>query len=476
MYGGDSIGGGSELWIQAYEVDASARSIAPIWMMKKADQDFARYATPFEQECSKLVKDPDLGSPVTVPAVVGKGDDLLVVGYVATVSGAKLYVPQGVSVNYVQLGKELEKGVPIFIANDPTTTRRPGEKGKGPLLWKRAGISEFEYTVLTRVDGGVVLVLASRATGFVESEFGPILFLAAGLAPLGQSLVRGIINSLFRREGGAIVGDLVLDGMTDELAESVAAEEATILPRSAAYVRQSGIAPTHFRAFQDAARETEVIVVVRNGKEAAIPLIEKGCPGKPKFFEPFNTNERTGILTATTEADKQLVFNNNYILVNEDRIAMRRLANGAMEDAGLKNPFWQLEPGQVIDPVLMKPVVGDYDLMGVFSETNAGQNIALHSVNGVQLQNMSSPIVEEVSQTVNQKLDLPRVLHGAQDQFAGFRGGATAFFPDGTVQYFDTAAEVDAFYASVGRQPITGAYPQPWPDVPVHDELGARRR
>ncbi len=230
------------------------------------------------------------------------------------------------------------------------------------------------------------------------------------------------------------------------------------MPRSADYVRRSGITPTHFKAFQDAARETEVIVVVRNGKESAIPLIEKGCPGKPKIFEPFNTNERTGILTATTETDKQLVYQNNYILVNENRIAIRRLANGSLEDVELKNPFWQLEPGQVIDPVLMKPVVGDYDLMGVFSPTHAGQNLTLVSKYGVTLENRTSPIVEKLSQTVNRKFDLPRVLHGAQDQYAAFRKGATAFFPDGTVQYLETEVEVKAFYGSVGRQPIKGSY------------------
>jgi hypothetical protein len=227
---------------------------------------------------------------------------------------------------------------------------------------------------------------------------------------------------------------------------------------SAAYVRKSGIPLTHFKAFQEAARETKLIVLVRNGKESAIPLIERGCPGKPKIFEPFNTNERTGILTAATEDDKQLVYKTNYILVNEDRIATRRLANGSLESVKLKEVFWQLEPGQVIDPAVMKPVVGDYDLMGVFSPTAPGRNLTLVSSHGVPRENRTSPVVEELTQTVNRKFDRPRVLHGAQDQYAGFRKGATAFFPDGTVQYMETEAEVKAFYGSVGRQPITGSY------------------
>jgi hypothetical protein len=230
------------------------------------------------------------------------------------------------------------------------------------------------------------------------------------------------------------------------------------MPKSTAYVSKSGITPAHFKVFQEAAQKEKLIVLVRNGKESAIPLIERGCPGKPKIFEPFNTDGRTGILTALKADHKQLVYKNNYLLVNGYRVATRLLAIGSLETVKLKDVFWQLEPGQVIDPVVMKPVVGDYDLMGVFSPTAAGRNLTLVSSDGVPTKNRTSPIVEKLTETVNQKFDLPRVLHGAQDQYAGFKNGATAFFPDGTAQYMETEAEVKAFYASVGRQPITGSY------------------
>ncbi len=206
-------------WIQAYEVDVSARSFALTWMVEKPDQDFARYATPFERQRGIPVKG-HLGSAYTVPVVVRTGDNFLVVGYVATVRGDHLFVPQGFLGNYTLLGKVLEKGVPVFV--------REGEAAEDlSPFWRRWGLSEFQYTVSTRVDGGVTQYLSSRATGFVESEFGPILLIATALAPLGQGLVRGIISSLFRRESGAIAGDLVLDGMTEELAQGVTAEATT---------------------------------------------------------------------------------------------------------------------------------------------------------------------------------------------------------------------------------------------------------
>jgi len=175
-------------------------------------------------------------------------------------------------------------------------------------------------------------------------------------------------------------------------ARDAAAREAEAAARVSPYVRRSGITPAHFKAFQEAAKETELVAVVRNGNEAAIPLIEKGCPGKPKIFKPFNTSKTTGILTATTEADKELVYKSNYILINDSRVATRRLANGGIETVELNSPFWQLEPGQVIDPALKKPVVGDYDLMGVFSQKNPGQNITLYSAGGKKVQNMTSPV------------------------------------------------------------------------------------
>ena len=113
--------------------------------------------------------------------------------------------------------------------------------------------------------------------------------------------------------------------------ETAAAQQiaAKLAQHSTDYARKSGITPKHFKAFQDAARETNLIAVVRNENEVAFPLIEKGCPGKPKIFEPFNTSQSTGILTATTAADKELVLNTNYILISDSRAAMWRLPNGA---------------------------------------------------------------------------------------------------------------------------------------------------
>ncbi|HLK69453.1 MAG TPA: hypothetical protein VKU19_38745 [Bryobacteraceae bacterium] len=155
---------------------------------------------------------------------------------------------------------------------------------------------------------------------------------------------------------------------------------------------------------------------------------------------------------------------------------MRRLPNGTMEPVKLERTFWKVEPGQVIDPKSLKPVVGDYDLMGVFSPKNPGQNITLHSVDGNPVANRTSPPVDTFSASVNEKFDQPRVLHGAQDQYKGFRKGATVFHPNGRVEFLPTEADVQAFYKRMGRETIQGSYPRPGPGDPAPpDELAARR-
>jgi hypothetical protein len=59
--------------------------------------------------------------------------------------------------------------------------------------------------------------------------------------------------------------------------------------------------------------------------------------------------------------------------------------------------------------------------------------------------------------------------------YKGFRKGASAYMPNGTVKHFATEGEVKAFYASLGRQPRAGMHPRPNPNTPVKDELAARR-
>jgi hypothetical protein len=115
----------------------------------------------------------------------------------------------------------------------------------------------------------------------------------------------------------------------------------------------------------------------------------------------------------------------------------------------------------VIEVASRKPIVGDYDLMGVLDPKAPGRNIALFTSNGDVLKNVSGPNVTRFQNAVNRimKKERARVLHGAQDQYGGFRGGATVFYPDGVhATYLPDEAAVKAFYAHplINRRTKTG--------------------
>jgi len=227
------------------------------------------------------------------------------------------------------------------------------------------------------------------------------------------------------------------------------------------YIAETGMTPSHFRAFQRAAQAEGVIAVVRNTNTASTRLIELGCPGKPLTIK-FNTDATTGVVTASTPADIETARGLGYLVVDQDGVARGQRG----QELRLTNAFWRVAPGQVIDARLRKPLVGDYDLMGVFRPSNPGQNIALvtHGY-GRDVRDVSSPVVQRFSTRVNAALDMTRVMHGAQDQFASFKGSATAFMPDGRAVLLRNALAVETFYNQWGRQTRTGTY-NPAPPAP----------
>jgi len=232
------------------------------------------------------------------------------------------------------------------------------------------------------------------------------------------------------------------------------------------FIPESGMTEEHFQKFQEAAQEEQVVVLVRNTNLKSTDLIKRGCPGKPKGID-FHTSERTGVVTARTENEKNLAQEKGYFVVEPGNQVARGyfMQNGRKVQTELKlqNPFWSVEPGQLIDPKLMKPLVADYDLMGAVDPRSPGQNIALVASGGKKLDNVESPIVSRFKNRVNPTLDMDRVHHGAQDQFAGFRGGATVFLPDGRVFFLPDELAVEEFYNAIGRQTRLGKYPVPPP-------------
>ncbi len=172
-----------------------------------------------------------------------------------------------------------------------------------------------------------------------------------------------------------------------------------------------------------ACKETEVIAMFRANKSAAIPLIRQGAHGKPMWAK-FSTSPKTGVLTASTEAHKNLAYENGAFVIHPDTISSRtaiRFTKGPngklIKETTKLEGDWTIEPWQVVGKD-GKPFVGDYDLLGVAPIRSPGSNVS-----GVPKEmaygDWTGPWVEKYRAAINRKLDKPRVLHGPLDAYGG---------------------------------------------------------
>jgi hypothetical protein len=437
---------------------------------------FVKYATPWELKRSILTRYlADRFEPVVQEVLEGFA---LVVGHRGWVNTRRLIAPTGLPVTYSP-GHILQAGYPLFVMEDDGTD-------KAPPGWAIAGFSDVSAEVLTTVDGQVLSILASRDRGVVAMDVTPLdLILGARLlVGIGAAVGSQMVRVLARKEAGQAVRT-TFAGATPQLAATVAGEAAAAGPSfnglklGVGYDACMGIPPEHLPKMVEAARETEVIAVFRANKQAAIPLIRQGAHGKPMWAK-FKTDPDTGVLTAKAWPEFATAHKNGFYTVGDDGKSMIMMVNGARKEAPLpKNTFWTVKPGQVIHPD-GKPVVGDYDLLGVIPIKSPGRNITPVPKDPTK-GDWLGPDVARYNEAVNLKLDKPRVLHGAQDQFhnpewGGFTDDvAYAVFPNGNTYVMAGKAEQKAFYDAFGRQTAVGSYPRPAPGTPVKDELAARR-
>lgn len=436
----------------------NAQSLHEVWIVEKPQQNFAAYATAWEKRHSRLILGPSAGerrSWLQADPIVDM--DLTVVGHMVRVSGHQLFVPDLEASISRGIYDYLELGIPVYVGDQLVDG------------WYYLAPSEVRYMVVTGIDGEVVAVLKQDVVGLEESDFWLLdaVMLATGVAGLGLAMGRRVVKSLARRAATRRGGRAAraFTGRSAQRAER-AVREAIHLQPTRRYVPESGMPQAHFDAFRQAAGDENVIAIVRNTNPKSMPLIERGCPGKPMTIKA-HTSPRTGIVVAETKDEVSAAWEAGYYVVDKDGVARRtvpgKLRDGkpVVEELELPGTFWQLEPGQVIDPALKKPLVGDYDLMGVVDPRAMGRNIALVAKNGEPVADISSPIVSRFRGRVNGKLDQPRVLHGAQDQFADFRGGVTVFYPDGRTLLLPDEQAVRQFYGSIRRETIKGSYSRP---------------
>lgn len=283
--------------------------------------------------------------------------------------------------------------------------------------------------------------------------------LANFIAVVGVSVLMAL---LLKRVAGS-KGAKGVKGKTTGAAAGGAA--AGMLAQAAS---RAGMTVRHFRAFLKASREMKQIIAVRFTNPRSIPWIEKGFPAKPLTIKA-NTGAHSGIVTvaeasnpAKRAKDIQEALDAGYLIMDPDGIA--RGAGGRTLD--LRNRAdWPVEAGQVIDPTVGKPLVGDYDLLAVIDPSAPGRNITLAASDGAAVANRTNPIIERVSRYVNELMGEQRVMHGAHDTFGDLNSaikkqgdGSIVFFPDGEFRLMETLDDVEEFYRLMGRQTVKGKY------------------
>lgn len=433
-------------------------------------QTFDPVATPWEREWSRLCEGGGGFTPVvTQPgALAGAG--------LATVAGHVGTVPWG-----------------SLIEND--AGERYVHGGKPPAGWrthKKANTADSFYQVFTLVDGQVVNARFSHSReGDMKPAFDPVDLIADVIA--GRLLVRlsrgGSVHlsSVYARKVDGRPARTALLGPVATAAKAAtrAADEAVVY---ATYNRAAmGIPKKHFDAMAAAAKETDSVAVFRANKGAAVGLIENGAVGRPKALSMrgFKTDPKTGVLTASTPEQFALVGRTpDYYLVNGKGEVGRTVTRDGKQVYETITPkgYWTLEFGQVVHKS-GHPVVGDYDLLGVMPVKSPGSAAVGVPADGLK-GDWLGPHVDKYMKALNPKLDKPRVLHGAQDQFHGPGGGfddgaAYAVFPDGRVVIMNGRAEQEAFYKAMKRQTPGGSYNPGGRGVPAGTEdigPGGRRK
>ena len=203
---------------------------------------------------------------------------------------------------------------------------------------------------------------------------------------------------------------------------------------------QYGIALRHWTRFASCAERNRLFLFVRGGKPTAIPWIELGFPGKPMELGFLKVEPRTGLLWATSAAERTRVFGTGNLVL--DRVASALRAVGPSGPAG---PRVYTQPwagaGVVIERQYGLPFTSDYDLAAVIPLDDFDY---IQDVAGVLIgKSRTSGLAERVRAELNREFGSARLLHGPQalyDQQLGHGPDERiiAFCPDGDVYAFRT--------------------------------------
>lgn len=242
--------------------------------------------------------------------------------------------------------------------------------------------------------------------------------------------------------------------------------------RQNTYFSDSGIARAHFSVFKEVAGELNYIILVRKGKPACIPWIERDYPAKPLDIALAKTSEMTGKVTCRgPEQIIQAQQAGYYVLQPAGSRRELRAFNPLRAPDQLPAEYppgtpEMNEEGQVVDPASGLALTGDYDLLGVVDRTATGRALTLVASNGRKenpsglVYERTNPLATRATQRLNARFGRrPRIMHGPHDlKFAldeNNADGCTAFYPGDDVYWIPTVQHLKEFYdKDLHRTPI----------------------
>ncbi|WP_425618364.1 hypothetical protein NA78x_002069 [Anatilimnocola sp. NA78] len=449
----------------------TGNQLKPVQIMARRDQKFEDYATEWEREWSVLANPANPYLPVL-------DENLTVIGHSGSSSGgyfADLILPFGAVQHRFRpnddyytddLNGLLRDEIRVFVHNR--------SKKSPPAGWVfiTASTTEHKFDLITGINGEVLDSVRGN-TGFLEDVwYSPSDLLSFGklIATLSVKIGSKVAKTLVRKAVSKQAAK-ALDGPSAQLAKEAAEKAAKEVSEAEAkmifkgiklnrgYDPRMGIPEEHFLKMVEAAKEAGVIAMFRSNKKAAIELIRKGAHGKPMWAK-FKTDPNTGILTATNAGEAAAANMNDCFVIGSDGVARRMYKQGdkmVAEVIRIDGVKWSPKPGQVFARD-GKPIVGDYDLLGVAPVKSPGRNINVVPED-LKYGDWNGPDVKKYAQAANKRMDEPRVLHGAQDGYGGnpkYMGltddTAYAVFPDGRTYIMEGRKAQQEFYDALGRE------------------------
>lgn len=201
------------------------------------------------------------------------------------------------------------------------------------------------------------------------------------------------------------------------------------------YLPAHGIAPRHWNDLQEYAARTHLAVVLRGGKEKAIPWIELGYPAKPLTMKA-KVDRKTGLLRCGVIGDafdllkdkehRQAAFQAGLWVLDPDPAHPSRFLARSSERAGLPAATFESAQhqwlragaaGLVVDPHRRLPFTSDYDIAAVVDTQRFNYALTYGSIAGRS--DRSNPLTEATRQELNRIFGSERIVHGTQAQYEG---------------------------------------------------------